>query len=509
MTAPLADLPSGRLPLPSAVCRKGGALSRSRGRRLPARRAPRPRSGSTSVSKRFDNGDEARPAVVDVSLTDRAGRARRPHRSFRLRQDDPAQTDQPPLRPEQRRHLHRWHTFPTARRARPAPSHGLRHPAGWSVPALHGRGERGRRPWSAGMGQSAYAARVDELLELVGLPPDEYRSRYPAQLSGGQQQRVGIARAIAAGPGTLLMDEPFGALDAITRGRLQEELRELHERLGQTIVFVTHDIDEAVLLADRIAVMREGAVVQFDTPVNVIMRPANSFVAELVGADDSCAGSAWSASPPPWLPSSQVTRSVRMSPPSTSRCGCVPCSAFSWKRGAARDRRRRGRAGRLPRSAGDPGGEHSPASPGTSRDPRLPDQPAGRVWELTLQHLKLSARPSCWRSSSPSRSASWPPATPVSDADARHPGRDLHHPQPGVPGLADPESGHRSRPAIVVLAAYAQIFLVRNIATGLRGVDPATLEAAHGLGMTRWQEFARVRWPLALPVIIAGLRTAR
>jgi osmoprotectant transport system ATP-binding protein len=129
-------------------------------------------------------------------------------------------------------------------------------------------------------------ARVDELLELVGLPPTEYRTRYPSQLSGGQQQRVGIARAVAAAPGTMLMDEPFGALDAITRGRLQEELRELHTRLGPTIVFVTHDIDEAVLLADRIAVMREGKVVQFDTPQNVIMRPADRFVAELVGADD-------------------------------------------------------------------------------------------------------------------------------------------------------------------------------------------------------------------------------
>jgi osmoprotectant transport system ATP-binding protein len=129
-------------------------------------------------------------------------------------------------------------------------------------------------------------ARVDELLSLVGLPPEEYRKRYPSQLSGGQQQRVGIARAIAAAPGTLLMDEPFGALDAITRSRLQEELRELHQRLGQTIVFVTHDIDEAALLADRIAVMREGKVVQYDTPLDVIMHPADEFVAELVGADD-------------------------------------------------------------------------------------------------------------------------------------------------------------------------------------------------------------------------------
>jgi osmoprotectant transport system ATP-binding protein len=141
-------------------------------------------------------------------------------------------------------------------------------------------------PKLLGWDKARIAARIDELLALVGLPPEEYRTRYPSQLSGGQQQRVGIARAIAAAPGTLLMDEPFGALDAITRSRLQEELRELHDRLGQTIVFVTHDIEEAALLADRIAVMREGKVVQFDTPLNVIMQPADAFVADLVGADD-------------------------------------------------------------------------------------------------------------------------------------------------------------------------------------------------------------------------------
>jgi osmoprotectant transport system ATP-binding protein len=141
-------------------------------------------------------------------------------------------------------------------------------------------------PGLLGWDKARTAARVDELLELVGLPPDEYRDRYPAQLSGGQQQRVGIARAIAVSPGTLLMDEPFGALDAITRSRLQQELRDLHDRLGQTVVFVTHDIEEAALLADRIAVMRDGKVLQYDTPLNVIMRPADEFVAKLVGADD-------------------------------------------------------------------------------------------------------------------------------------------------------------------------------------------------------------------------------
>jgi osmoprotectant transport system ATP-binding protein len=142
-------------------------------------------------------------------------------------------------------------------------------------------------PGLLGWDKARKAARVDELLELVGLPPDQYRDRYPSQLSGGQQQRVGIARAIAVSPGMLLMDEPFGALDAITRSRLQQELRALHDQLGQTVVFVTHDIDEAALLADRIAVMRDGKVLQYDTPLNIIMRPADEFVANLVGADDN------------------------------------------------------------------------------------------------------------------------------------------------------------------------------------------------------------------------------
>ena len=128
--------------------------------------------------------------------------------------------------------------------------------------------------------------RVEELLQLVGLPPAEYARRYPAQLSGGEQQRVGLARALAAEPTTLLMDEPFGALDAITRGRLQQELARIHRHFRQTILFVTHDIEEAVHLADKIVVMRDGRVVQFDTPLAIVTEPANDFVADLVGAHD-------------------------------------------------------------------------------------------------------------------------------------------------------------------------------------------------------------------------------
>ena len=136
-------------------------------------------------------------------------------------------------------------------------------------------------------GKDRTAARVDELLELVGLQPaDEYRDRYPAQLSGGEQQRVGVARALAADPGLLLMDEPFGAIDAITRANLQREMQELHRRLHVTVLFVTHDVDEALRLAEVIAVIGEGRLLQFATPLQLLIRPADGVVAGLVGAGD-------------------------------------------------------------------------------------------------------------------------------------------------------------------------------------------------------------------------------
>ncbi|MDQ3706239.1 MAG: ABC transporter ATP-binding protein [Chloroflexota bacterium] len=128
--------------------------------------------------------------------------------------------------------------------------------------------------------------RIDSLLELVGLDPGEYRHRYPEQLSGGQQQRVGLARALAADPAILLMDEPFAAIDSITRRRLQDELLDIQARLRKTVLFVTHDVEEAIRLGDRIAVMRLGRVVQYDTPLNILSKPADEFVASLVGAGD-------------------------------------------------------------------------------------------------------------------------------------------------------------------------------------------------------------------------------
>lgn len=128
--------------------------------------------------------------------------------------------------------------------------------------------------------------RVDELLELVGLPPDEYRKRFPRQLSGGQQQRIGLARALATDPAILLMDEPFGALDAITRARMQEELLRIQRDVHKTILFVSHDMEEAFKLGDQIAVLSQGKLIQLGTPVELLAKPANDFVRQLVGADN-------------------------------------------------------------------------------------------------------------------------------------------------------------------------------------------------------------------------------
>jgi osmoprotectant transport system ATP-binding protein len=141
-------------------------------------------------------------------------------------------------------------------------------------------------PRVLGWPRARIRARVDELIELIGLDPAETRERYPAQLSGGQRQRVGVARALAADPPLMLMDEPFGAIDPINRERLQNELLGLQERIRKTIVFVTHDIDEAIKIGDRIAVLKKGGVLaQYATPAELLMAPADPFVEDFVGAD--------------------------------------------------------------------------------------------------------------------------------------------------------------------------------------------------------------------------------
>jgi osmoprotectant transport system ATP-binding protein len=144
----------------------------------------------------------------------------------------------------------------------------------------------GTVPRLLGWKKDRIVERVDELLELVGLAPGEYRDRYPSQLSGGQRQRVGVARALAADPPVLLMDEPFGAIDPVTRMRLQDEFLRLQSEVQKTVVFVTHDIEEAVKMGDRICILEVGGkVAQYDTPAEVLGSPASPFVADFVGAD--------------------------------------------------------------------------------------------------------------------------------------------------------------------------------------------------------------------------------
>src|SRR5436309_5892701 len=144
----------------------------------------------------------------------------------------------------------------------------------------------GTVPRLLGWEKDRIRARARELLELVGLEPDEHGPRFPAQLSGGQRQRVGLARAMAGDPPLMLMDEPFGAIDPIVRTRLQAEFLRLQREVRKTVVFVTHDIDEAIKVGDRIAILRRGGrLAQYDTPKAILEQPADEFVAEFVGAD--------------------------------------------------------------------------------------------------------------------------------------------------------------------------------------------------------------------------------
>jgi osmoprotectant transport system ATP-binding protein len=152
-------------------------------------------------------------------------------------------------------------------------------------PHMTVEGNIGAVPRLLGWSKSQIRERAGELLELVGLDPEGDLRRYPGEFSGGQQQRIGVARAMAADPPIMLMDEPFGAIDPIARERLQNDFLRLHRQVRKTVIFVTHDIDEAIKMGDRIAIMRDGHLVQLDTADDLLAKPANEFVASFVGAD--------------------------------------------------------------------------------------------------------------------------------------------------------------------------------------------------------------------------------
>jgi len=145
-------------------------------------------------------------------------------------------------------------------------------------------------PALKGWPKAERSKRAEELLELVGMDSGEFIDKYPSELSGGQCQRVGVARALGANPPILLMDEPFGAIDPITRVRLQDEFLKIQQEIKKTIIFVTHDIYEAIKMGDKVALMKEGRLVQYDTPANLLYRPMNEFVEDFVGADRALKG---------------------------------------------------------------------------------------------------------------------------------------------------------------------------------------------------------------------------
>ena len=186
-------------------------------------------------------------------------------------------------------------------------------------------------PRLLGWDRARVTGRVDELLALVGLDPARYRGRYPHQLSGGQRQRVGVARALGADPPVLLLDEPFGAIDPVNRDRLQQEFARLQREVRKTVVFVTHDIDEAVRLGDRVAVLREGGVLeQYDTPDRVLSEPATPFVAGFVGARRGLkrlavtgVSGARLESPPVVLPAASLAEVRRAMDDAGDRCAVV------------------------------------------------------------------------------------------------------------------------------------------------------------------------------------------
>ena len=168
------------------------------------------------------------------------------------------------------------------------PGHELRRRIGYCIqqvglfPHMTVAGNVGLVPSLLGWSPARIAVRVDELLEMVELPPAAFRERYPHELSGGQQQRVGVARALAAKPSVVLFDEPFGSLDPITRDRIQQSFQKIRGHLGLTGIFVTHDMVEALLLGDRIAVLEEGRLVQVGTPREMLNHPANETVRGLM-----------------------------------------------------------------------------------------------------------------------------------------------------------------------------------------------------------------------------------
>src|SRR5215203_2704592 len=331
----------------------------------------------------------------------------------------------------------------------------------------------GTVPYLLGWDKGRIRDRVNELLELVGLDADEYRDRYPAELSGGQQQRVGVARALAADPPLMLMDEPFGAVDPITRERLQDEFLHIQENIKKTIVFVTHDIDEAIKIGDKIAILKQGGVLaQFDTPENILSRPASEFVSSFVGAD-------------------RVLK----------RLSLTRVSEMDLERG----------------------GTLRVSNPGLLLLQDVLEEPELIDWEWLRENFWEDIVPAFQGHiflSLVSVAIALVIALPVGVISARY--RKVYPPVTFVTGIlysipslalfailiSIPGVAIGPAPVIIALVAYSLLILIRNTVAGIDSVPPETIDAARGMGLTNRQILFRVELPLALPVIVAGIRIA-
>ena len=335
--------------------------------------------------------------------------------------------------------------------------------SGGLFPHLSVAANIGITPKLLGWPAAEIAARVDELLDLVRLDRAQYRDRLPHELSGGQRQRVGVARALAARPRIVLMDEPFGALDPLTRDALGDDFRDLHRKLGLTTVMITHDMTEAILLADRVAVMRDGRLLAQGTP------------AELSDSDDAYVGELLRHA----AAAGRAARDVA----AAGRRGMSLLSDPRWGEALA----------------------HLPDYLGNHVRVSVTALTLGLVVSLPLAIIA--------RNHQLLRGALLGLASIVQT----------------VPGLALLAlfyplllalaalslswfgfgfSAFGFLPAVLALALYSMLPVLRNTITGLQGVDPAILEAAQGVGMTPRQSLFTVELPLALPVMMAGIRTA-
>ena len=390
----------------------------------------------------------------------------------------------------------------------------------------------GTVPELLGWSSDQIRARVDELLELFQLDPAAFRDRMPQELSGGQQQRVGVARALAAKPDLLLMDEPFGALDPVIRAKAQDDLREIQRRLGTTLILVTHDMEEAVSLGDRIAVMDKGQLVQYAPPSEILTTPATPFVRDLIGSAER-PFRLLSLTPASAIAREGTAEGAPIPRNASLREALAEClwsgrDAIPVEGGGVITLAALARRGRPHGTSGRVIGRlllalaalfllaflASPHSFAGLFQPLIrPNQPAiytqTPLLALTISHLTLVVL---------AVAASTVVALVLAILVTRPAGREFlplartitavgqTFPPVAVLALAVPVMGFGAGPTLVALFLYGLLPVFENAMAGLTQQPPHVAEAARGMGLTPRQRLWQVDLPLALPVILTGMR---